>query len=390
MNIHEYQAKVLLKNYGFNVLNGFLVTDLNDLEKQARRIETDVAVIKAQIHAGGRGKAGGVKLVSTMEEAIESGKRMLGQTLVTHQTGPSGQVVRKLYLEEGCHIVKEFYLSMTVDRLNQCIALIASHRGGMDIEQVAADYPEDVYHVKLSPFIGIKPYHVKQLIHAFQLNASHSVAIEQILKGAFNCFIEKDLEMLEINPLVLDANRQFIALDAKMSFDDNALYKHPDIQLLKDDDETDATENVASAYGLNYVSLDGEIGCLVNGAGLAMATMDAIAIAGGTPANFLDVGGSASDNMVEKGFEILLSSPHVKGIFVNIFGGIMHCDTIALGVIKAAKRLNCHVPIVVRLEGTNVLKGKFLIEQSGLNIIFADNMDDGAQRIVKAVKGGRA
>lgn len=385
MNIHEYQAKNLLRAYGVGVLNGYLVEEIGNLECQARKIETDVAVIKAQIHAGGRGKAGGVKVVKTLDEAVAVGTQLLGSKLVTHQTGPEGKRVNKIYIEEGCSILQEFYLSLLVDRGSGQVAIVASREGGVEIEEVAKMNPESIVKLYIDPAIGIKAFHTRRLANLFELDNSQRAKLSFLLIGLYNCLIEMDLDMAEINPLVLTESGDLIALDAKMSFDDNALFRHKEVEQLRDLSEENQKETEAAAVGLSYIALEGEIGCLVNGAGLAMATMDAIHHAGGTPANFLDVGGSANTAMVARAFDIILSDEKVKGIFVNIFGGIMHCDTIARGIIEAAKTFKRQVPIVVRLEGTNVDRGQFFLEQSGLNFKTVKTMDEGAEAIVKMI-----
>ena len=390
MNIHEYQAKAILKSYGVPVPEGYLVEAVNQLETQARKIQSDVAVVKAQIHAGGRGKAGGVKVVDSLNACIECGTEMLGKQLVTHQTDPQGQKIRKIYIEEGCEIGSEFYISMVLDRATSKIMIIASKEGGMDIEEVAERTPNSILKIAIDPLIGIRSFHIRVLAESFELSKDFIPQLDKVVKGLYTCFIEKDLDLVEINPFVLSKEGQLIALDAKMKFDDNALFRHPDIEGLRDFDEEDNKEIEASSVGLSYVALEGEIGCLVNGAGLAMATMDAIYYAGGRPANFLDVGGSASAEMVSKALDIILSDEQVEGVFINIFGGIMHCNTIAEGIIQATKSLSRQVPIVVRLEGTNVAEGKRLLTHSGLDIISADTMDEGAEKMVAVIKGEEA
>ncbi|GAU75904.1 ADP-forming succinate--CoA ligase subunit beta [Fusibacter sp. 3D3] len=386
MNIHEYQAKAILKQYGVSVPEGYLVEAVNQLETQARKIQTDVAVVKAQIHAGGRGKAGGVKVVDSLNACMAVGTEMLGKQLVTHQTGLKGQKIRKIYIEEGCEIKSEFYMSMVLDRATSQVMIIASKEGGMDIEKVAMQSPNSILKISVDPLIGIREFHVRVLAESFGLSTELMPNLDKIIKGIYACFVEKDLNLVEINPFVLTKENVLIALDAKMNFDDNALFRHPEIELLRDFNEEDRKEIEASSVGLSYVALDGEIGCLVNGAGLAMATMDAIHYAGGTPANFLDVGGSASAEMVHKALDIILSDDHVKGVFINIFGGIMHCNTIAKGIIQATQAMPRSVPIVVRLEGTNVEEGKRLLDHSGLDIISADTMDEGAEKMVALIK----
>lgn len=353
--------------------------DASQIESQARKIETDIAVIKAQIHAGGRGKAGGVKVVDSLEEAIKTGKSLLGKNLITHQTGPKGEKINVIYIEEGCEIDKEFYISLIINRKKGCFTFMVSTAGGMEIEEIAKNSPEAILTLDIDPVIGVKAFHGYRLANFLNLEQNK---VQAIIEGMYNAFIEKDMSLLEINPLVLTKNQDILALDAKISFDDNALYRQEDVQKLADYSARDRLENEAVDAGLAYVKLEGEIGCLVNGAGLAMATMDAIYMAGGKPANFLDVGGSADVDMVSKGFEILIKDQSVKGIFVNIFGGIMQCDTIAQGILKAAKQMTKSIPIVVRLEGTNALEGNQMIQESQLNIVMAENMDQGAEKII--------
>ncbi len=382
LNIHEYQSKEIFKAYGVPTLKGFMVENTEEAKEKAALFRSDVIVVKAQVHAGGRGKAGGVILVKSLDEAVKATGKLIGKSLVTHQTSPEGQVVQKVYLEEGCDIESEFYLSLIVNRKKSCYTFIASSAGGMDIEEVAKTSPESIIYVDIDPSIGLKSYHIYRIANFLNLDKK---ALKDILEGLYSCFTNKDVSLLEINPLVLTKESRLIALDAKMSFDDNALYRHPDIMKYKDESEEDKEEIEAAKHDLAYVKLDGNIGCLVNGAGLAMATMDSIHMAGGSPANFLDVGGSASVEMVSKGFEILLSNPKVGGIFVNIFGGIMRCDTIGKGIVNAVENLECKVPIVVRLEGTNANIGLEIISNSKINAILAEDMDDGAMKIVSLV-----
>jgi succinyl-CoA synthetase beta subunit len=343
--------------------------------------------VKAQIHAGGRGKAGGVKVVKSIEDVEREAKRLLGATLVTHQTGPKGKQVNRIYIEEGSAIEKEFYLSMLVDRESARVAIVASTEGGMDIEKVAHDTPEKIVTITVDPVANICPHHVRRLSKALGLDADLQKQMSPMLTDLYRAFTMKDMALLEINPLVITKDKKLLCLDAKVGFDDNALFRHPDIAALRDETEEDAKEIEASKYDLNYVALDGEIGCMVNGAGLAMATMDIIKLYGLAPANFLDVGGSATTEKVTAAFKIITSDPNVKGILVNIFGGIMKCDIIAEGVVTAVKEVGLQVPLVVRLEGTNVEKGKEIIAKSNLNVVSADDLDDAAQKIVKAVKG---
>lgn len=386
MNIHEYQGKELLKKYNINVPNGILVENIGQLSSKLRRIESDIVVVKAQIHAGGRGKAGGVKVTTTLSEALEAGNNMLGKKLITHQTGPKGQLVRKIYLEEGCQIKKEFYLSLVLDRESSSINIVSSNQGGMDIEEVSQNSPHSIVKVSIDPFVGINDFHARYLANKLNLTDNLQSTFFALIKNLYKCFLDKDMNMIEINPLVLNTSDEWIALDAKMSFDENALYRHDDILALKDIFEEDSKEAEARKYGLSYVSLDGDIACLVNGAGLAMATMDSINQSGGSPANFLDVGGSATVEMVTKAIEIILSDAKVKGLFINIFGGIMQCDTITLGIIEAMNKTNKDIPLVVRLEGNNVELGINHLKKSKLNIVTADSMDEGADIIVSLVK----
>lgn len=388
MNIHEYQAKNLLKEYGVQVLNGFLVENMNQLEPALRRIETDVAVIKAQVHTGGRGKAGGVKLVKSMTEALEVGQKMFRSRLITHQTTEEGVLVRKLYIEEGCDIAKEYYLSFVLDRNQSCITIIASPFGGMDIEDVAKNNPEGIFKLPIDVGYGIKDYEIMTLADQLGLSRAVHGEFKQVVKSIYKLYLDRDCNMIEINPLVLTKDENLVALDAKIDFDDNALYRQEDNWLLRDIDEIDAKELKASEYGLSYISLDGHIACMVNGAGLAMATIDGITAAGGEPANFLDVGGSASSDNIAKAMEIILGDEQAKGIFINIFGGIMKCDVVAEGLLKATDNQDVNMPIVVRLEGTNEQEGKSLLLSSNLNVEIVRSLDEGAKRIV-ALSGGQ-
>ncbi len=387
MNIHEYQAKAVLREFSVPVPRGIPAMSVAEAVKAANELGGPVWVVKAQIHAGGRGKAGGVKVVKSVVEVESEAKRLLGSTLVTHQTGPHGKEVRRLYIEEGSAIDREFYLSALVDRTTSRIAFVASTEGGMDIEEVAHTRPEKIVSFSVDPATGFMAHHAGQVVQALGLNRDLAKQAESVLPKLYAAFIAKDMSLLEINPLVVTKGGALICLDAKMGFDDSALYRHPDIAALRDPTEEDAKEIEASHYDLNYVALDGTIGCMVNGAGLAMATMDIIKLYGETPANFLDVGGGASKDKVAAAFKIITSDPHVKGILINIFGGIMRCDVIAEGVVAAVKEVGLHVPLVVRLEGTNVALGKEIIKKSGLNVISADDLDDAAQKIVKAVRG---
>ncbi len=392
MNIHEYQAKAVLAKFGVPVPRGYPAMSVAEAAKGAKELGGPVYVVKAQIHAGGRGKAGGVKVVKSIEDVEKEAKRLLGSTLVTHQTGPKGKVVNRLYIEEGSAIDKEFYLSMLVDRESSRVAIVVSTEGGMDIEKVAHDAPEKIITITVDPVANICPHHVRRLSKALGLDADLARQMSPLISNLYKAFVDTDMALLEVNPLVVTKDKKLICLDAKVGFDDNALFRHPDILALRDEtvrDETeeDAKEIEASKHELNYIALDGEIGCMVNGAGLAMATMDIIKLYGLAPANFLDVGGSATTERVTAAFKIITSDPNVKGILVNIFGGIMKCDVIAEGVVTAVKEVGLRVPLVVRLEGTNVEKGKEIIAKSNLNVTSADDLDDAAQKIVKAVKG---
>ncbi|MFW7381803.1 MAG: ADP-forming succinate--CoA ligase subunit beta [Oligoflexus sp.] len=386
MNIHEYQAKLLFRKNGVPVPDGYLATTGTEAEFAMRRLGTPVAVVKAQVHAGGRGKAGGVKLAKSPEECRQLTEDMLGMTLVTHQTGPEGKLVRKVYVEAGSQIAKEYYLALLVDRETASVSIMFSTEGGMDIEEVAEKTPEKIVVVNVDPTVGLQGFHLRRIGFAMNLPAAEQKQLGPIIKNLYNMFLKYDYSMLEINPLIVTAEGQMFALDGKMNFDDNALYRQKEVEVMRDFEEEDMREIEASKYGLSYIGLDGTIGCLVNGAGLAMATMDIIKHFGGEPANFLDVGGGASQETVTNAFKILLSDENVKGIFVNIFGGIMKCDIIANGVVSAAKELGLKVPLVVRLEGTNVDKGKEILTKSGLNLVAADDMADGARKIVELAK----
>jgi len=387
MNIHEYQAKALLKGFGVPVARGIPAFSVDEAVKAADELGGPVWVVKAQIHAGGRGKGGGVKVVKSVAEVEAEARRMLGMTLVTHQTGPEGKTVNRLYIEDGSRIARELYLSCLVDRASSRLAFIASTEGGMDIEEVARETPDRIFTMTIDPATGIQPHHARRMAKALALDADQQKQLAKLIAGLFKAFAASDMSLLEINPLVVTADGDLQCLDAKVNFDDNALYRHAGLADLRDESEEDEKELEASRFDLSYIALDGDIGCMVNGAGLAMATMDIIKLYGATPANFLDVGGGATTQKVTAAFKIITSDPNVKGILVNIFGGIMRCDVIAEGVIAAVKEVGLKVPLVVRLEGTNVDKGKAIIAQSGLNVIAADNLDDAAQKIVKAVKG---
>lgn len=386
MNIHEYQAKAVLKEFGVPVPRGIPAFTVDEAIKAANELGGPVWVVKAQIHAGGRGKAGGVKVVKTVDDVKKEATRILGSTLVTHQTGPKGKQVNRLYIEEGSAIDKEFYLSALVDRETSRVAFVVSTEGGMDIEQVAHDTPDKIVSFSVDPATGLMPHHSRAVAQALKLTGDLAKQIGDILPKLYAAFIAKDMSMLEINPLVVTKDAKIICLDAKVDFDNNALYRHADVMALRDITEEDDKEVEASKYDLNYIALDGQIGCMVNGAGLAMASMDIIKLYGMEPANFLDVGGSATKEKVTAAFKIITSDPNVKGILVNIFGGIMKCDVIAEGVVAAVKEVGLKVPLVVRLEGTNVELGKKIIKESGLNVTSGDDLDDAAQKIVKAVK----
>jgi len=387
MNIHEYQAKAVLREFGVPVPRGFPAFSVDEALNGARQLGGPVWVVKAQIHAGGRGKAGGVKVVKSLDDVKMESTRILGATLVTHQTGPKGKQVNRLYVEEGSAIDKEFYLSMLVDRSSSRVAIVVSTEGGMDIEKVAHDTPEKILTVTVDPATGIFPHHARSVAKVLNLTGDLQKQLGILLGQLYRAFVEKDMSLLEINPLVVTKDGNVICLDAKLNFDDNSLYRHKDIQALRDLDEEDPAEVEASKYDLSYIKLDGEIGCMVNGAGLAMATMDIIKLYGSEPANFLDVGGGATKEKVTQAFKIIVSDPNVKGILVNIFGGIARCDILAQGVVAAVKQVGLKVPLVVRLEGTNAELGKKIINESGLNVIAANDLSDGAEKIVKAVRG---
>jgi succinyl-CoA synthetase beta subunit len=389
MNIHEYQAKELLAKFGVAVPRGGIAYTAPEAELVARRLGGPIWVVKAQIHAGGRGKAGGVKLVRSEAEVGAVADAMLGQPLVTHQTGPRGREVSRVYIEEGCDIAREFYLGLLVDRGTGRITLVASTEGGVEIEEVAAHSPEKILQIAIDPASGAQPFHGREIAFRLGLTGMSIGAMVKMVSALYAAFCELDATLIEINPLVLTRAGELVALDAKMSLDDNALFRHPEIEELRDQSEEDPTELEAGRHGLNYIKLDGNIGCMVNGAGLAMATMDIIKLYGGSPANFLDVGGGATRERVSTAFKLILSDPNVEGILVNIFGGIMRCDVIAEGVVAAAREINLHVPLVVRLEGTNVDLGKKIMEQSGLPILAGENLADAAQKIVTAVKEAR-
>ncbi len=387
MNIHEYQGKALLREFGVAVPRGIPVFSVDEATEAAQALGGPVWVVKAQIHAGGRGKAGGVKVVKSVDDVKKEAARILGSTLITHQTGPHGKKVSRLYIEEGSAIDREFYLSALLDRETSRVSFVVSTEGGVEIEEVAKNHPEKILAFSIDPATGFMPHHGRRAAKALKLTNDLAKQAESLLAKLYAAFVDKDMSLLEINPLVVTKDNKLICLDAKIGFDDNALYRHPDVVKLRDLTEEDDKEIEASKYDLNYIALDGTIGCMVNGAGLAMATMDIIKLYGAAPANFLDVGGGATKEKVAAAFKIITSDPSVKGILVNIFGGIMKCDIIAEGVVAAVKEVGLKVPLVVRLEGTNVELGKKIISQSGLNVISADDLDDAAQKIVKAVKG---
>ena len=387
MNIHEHQAKELLRQYNIPTPSGYVAFTTEEAITVSKKLPGPIFVVKAQIHAGGRGKAGGVKVVKNVDEVKNSAETILGKNLITHQTGPEGKLVQRLYIEDGCDISAEYYFSMVIDRVTSRVSVIASTEGGMDIEQVAKETPEKILSFNIDPTIGFQPFHSRLIANELKLEGSSFKQASNFFNQLYKLFTEKDASLLEINPLVLTSENNLIALDAKMSFDNNALFKHPDIMSLRDETEEDPAEILASKFDLAYIKLDGTIGCLVNGAGLAMATMDIIKLKGASPANFLDVGGSATKEKVTEAFKIILSDPAVEGILVNIFGGIMRCDIIASGVVAAAKTLSLSKPLVVRLAGTNVEEGKQILRDSGLKIIPADDLDEAAMKIVSAVKG---
>ncbi|HTI43737.1 MAG TPA: ADP-forming succinate--CoA ligase subunit beta [Vicinamibacterales bacterium] len=391
MKIHEYQAKAVLARFGVPVPRGEVIFNASEATAVAERLGTSVVVVKAQIHAGGRGKGGGVKLAKSSHEAERLAKQMIGMTLVTHQTGPEGRKVGRVLIEEGLQIERELYLSMLLDRAAARPVIIASGAGGMDIEEVAAKEPEKILREHIDPATGVIPFQARKLAFALGLEAGPAGKMVKLLEAIYKAYIETDASLIEINPLILTKSGDLIALDAKVTFDDNALYRHPDIREFRDLSEEDPLEVEASKYSLNYIRLDGNIGCMVNGAGLAMATMDIIKLAGGEPANFLDVGGGANAEQIKNAFRILMMDKNVKAVFINIFGGILRCDVLAAGVIAAVKELGVPVPIVIRMEGTNVEEGKRMLKESGLNFTTADSMDEGANAVVAlAVAGVRA
>ncbi|HEX4330963.1 MAG TPA: ADP-forming succinate--CoA ligase subunit beta [Usitatibacter sp.] len=389
MNIHEYQGKELFRKFGVTTPRGTPAFNVDEAVAAAKGLGGNVWVVKAQIHAGGRGKGGGVKVVKSIDDVREAAKKMLGMTLVTHQTGPQGRVVRRLLVEEGADIRKELYVAMVVDRVVQQVVLMASSEGGMDIEEVAAKTPDKIHRVAIDPFKGLADADADLVARRIGVPEELVPKARDLFKSLYKCFDDEDCSLVEVNPLIITGDGRVVALDAKLNFDDNALFRHPDIVALRDLDEEDPAEVEASRFDLNYIQLDGDIGCLVNGAGLAMATMDTIKLYGGTPANFLDVGGGATAEKVTEAFKIMLRNPKLKAILVNIFGGIMKCDVIAQGVVTAAKQVGLEVPLVVRLEGTNVDLGKKILADSGLPIISGNDMGDAAQKVVAAAKEGR-
>ena len=389
MKIHEYQGKEILREFGVPTPRGVACFSIEEAVTAAKQLGGNVWVVKAQIHAGGRGKGGGVKVAKSLDEVKLYASQILGMHLITHQTGPEGQVVRRLLIEDGAQIAKEFYVGMVVDRGSQRVALLASSEGGMEIEEVAKHSPEKIRTVRIDPATGLTEAEAAQTARAIGIPDAASAGAVKVLQGLYRAFVEKDAMLAEINPLVLTADNRVLALDAKFNFDSNALYRHPEIVTLRDLDEEDPAEIEASKFELSYIQLDGDIGCLVNGAGLAMATMDIIKLYGGNPANFLDVGGGASKEKVTEAFKLMLKNPHLRAILVNIFGGIMKCDVIAEGVVAAAREVHLSVPLVVRLEGTNVELGKKILAESGLPIISGNDMADAAQKVVAAAKGAK-
>ena len=385
MNIHEHQAKEILKKFAAPVPNGVVIFDLKEINKKIKKLTTNKFVIKAQIHAGGRGKAGGIKMVKNFKDLIMEAKNMFDKTLITHQTGPAGKKVKRLYIEETCEISKEFYLSCLIDRSSSKIAFISSAEGGIDIERVAKKNPEKIVTVKIDFSDSVMDETIKKILKPFVLSEKTRKQAFKLVKSIYRILLEKDANLIEINPLILTKDDNLLCLDAKINFDDNALYRHPDVLSLKDLNEEDPIETKAYKHGLSYIKLDGEIGCMVNGAGLAMATMDIIKLYGKEPANFLDVGGGASKEKVTEAFKIILSDKNVKGILINIFGGIMRCDVLAKGVVEAVKKTKLNVPLVVRLAGTNFEEGKKILNGSGLKILSAADLDDAARKIVEAV-----
>ncbi len=388
MNIHEYQAKQVFAKYGVPLSKGKVAFTVDEAVQAAQEIGGEKWVVKAQIHAGGRGKGGGVKLAKTLDEVRQHAEAILGMTLITHQTGPQGKLVKKLYIEAAADIFREYYLGVVLDRAREMPVFIASTEGGMEIEKVASETPEKIIKVGVDPLTGFQSFHARELAFGLNLTPAQSKDFSKFAQALYRVYVDNDASLIEINPLVLTGDDRFIALDAKMNFDDNALFRHPDIMDMRDLDEEEPTETEAGNYGLSYVKLDGNVGCMVNGAGLAMSTMDIIKLSGGEPANFLDVGGGASAETVAKGFEIILRDPNVKAIFVNIFGGIVRCDRIANGILEATEVTNVSVPVVVRLDGTNAKEAMGILEKSSIeNIITASDLADGARKVVQAAKG---
>ena len=385
MNIHEHQAKELFDGYDIPVSTGSVAYEKSQINEAVGKVKGPIWVVKAQIHAGGRGKGGGVKVVSSKEEAVNEDEKMFGMNLITPQTGPAGKEVKRIYIENGSDIKKELYLSCLLDRATSKVAFIVSKMGGMDIEAVAKDTPENITTVQIEPSIGVTENDINTISKAFELKKDLEGQLSDLIKNMYKFFLEKDASLVEVNPLIITETDKLLCLDAKVNFDDNALYRHPEIEDLRDENEEDEYEREASKYDLAYIKLDGNIGCMVNGAGLAMASLDIIKMYGGEPANFLDVGGGASKEKVSSAFKIILSDKGVKGILVNIFGGIMRCDIIAEGIVAAAKELEISVPLVVRLEGTNVDEGKKILDNSSIEIISANDLDDAAKKIVKLV-----
>jgi succinyl-CoA synthetase beta subunit len=389
MKIHEYQAKAILSRYGVTTPRGEVTFTKEEAREAAKRLKSHIVVVKAQIHAGGRGKGGGVKLARSADEAAEIASQILGMNLVTVQTGPQGRIVRRVLIEEGLDIKRELYLGLLIDRESGRPVFMASSEGGMEIEQVAKDHPGAILKESIHPAVGLQPYQARKIAFFLGLTGDQVTAATPFLQALYRAFLDTDASLLEINPCVVTGDGKLVALDAKMTFDDNGLFRHKDLRELRDLDEEDPLEVEASKYGLNYIKLDGSVACMVNGAGLAMATMDIIKYAGGSPANFLDVGGGATADQVKSAFRILMTDPAVKAVFINIFGGILRCDVLATGVVAAAKDLNVKVPIVVRMEGTNVERGQQILKDSGLNFTIADGMKDGAQKVVALAGGAR-
>ena len=387
MNVHEYQAKSLFRDFGVAVPDGELATTPAEAEAAAKRLGSAVVVVKAQVHAGGRGKGGGIQLAKSPAEAKQRASEILGMTLVTHQTGPEGKLVRKVYVEAGSEIARELYLALTLDRASERFAVIASTAGGMDIEEVAAKTPERIHTELVDPLVGLQGYQIRKIARALELDTAQSGRLDAFLRGVYRLFVEKDASLVEINPLVVTQQGELFALDGKLNFDDNALYRHPDVAALRDPGEEDPRERAAKEIDLAYVGLDGDVGCMVNGAGLAMATLDMITVCGGRPANFLDAGGGADKEKVKEAFKLILRDPNVRAILVNIFGGIVRCDLIAEGVVAAAAELGVKVPLVVRLQGTNAAEGRKILADSKLDITPADTLREAAEKAVAAARG---